>query len=396
MENARTYFQSNVTDRVAGQKQVATKLSVYCIVEERKMKKAVIGSLWVLIVSISMLSILPRQTTAPSALLGSLVLQFDTESDYSDNRYTRAVGVISADSLDANEQIGVVLNSNGIKATFFVQGACFTSTTTSTSGRNFTEIIQQLYSSGFEIGSHTYTHIDLEDDYPNNIDYLETELNETAWAIYRAIGNWPLGFRAPYWRYGHEGWRTGNWTNDGRPLWNNLIQLGHIYDSSKRFNVHPSSEPHNSNPYRLQDGLFELPPAIWDIFGTNVTDFDAWRACIDAAINGETRILAFHPQFLIDSWSSFLNIIEYIKERQDGGFLQTMTAAELAESAGATFSSVLTVHADSTVNLMITNHYGDRIGYNNETGLTINEIVGATYSGPGTEPQVITYLPQYE
>ena len=49
----------------------------------------------------------------------------------------------------------------------------------------------------------------------------------------------------------------------------------------------------------------------------------------------------------------------------------------------------LTVKAHSPVNLMITAPDGLRVGYDPATGSVVNEIAGATYSGPGTEPQEI-------
>ena len=48
------------------------------------------------------------------------------------------------------------------------------------------------------------------------------------------------------------------------------------------------------------------------------------------------------------------------------------------------------VSANSPVNIMVTAPDGLRIGYDPETGIVINEIPSATYSGPGSEPQIIS------
>lgn len=53
-------------------------------------------------------------------------------------------------------------------------------------------------------------------------------------------------------------------------------------------------------------------------------------------------------------------------------------------------SAILSVVAESPVNILVTAPNGFRIGYDSLTDSVVNEIEGATYSGPGTEPQVIT------
>ena len=53
------------------------------------------------------------------------------------------------------------------------------------------------------------------------------------------------------------------------------------------------------------------------------------------------------------------------------------------------FVSQLKVVAHSPVNLLLTDFYGHRVGYDPETESTVNEIPGATYSGPGSDPQEI-------
>jgi len=50
---------------------------------------------------------------------------------------------------------------------------------------------------------------------------------------------------------------------------------------------------------------------------------------------------------------------------------------------------MLLIRAESPVDILITAPNGLRVGYDSTTGSAVNEIEGATYSGHGTEPQVI-------
>ena len=52
--------------------------------------------------------------------------------------------------------------------------------------------------------------------------------------------------------------------------------------------------------------------------------------------------------------------------------------------------SSLKVTANSPVNILVVSPNGRRVGYDWSTHSVVNEIDGATYTGPGTEPQVIT------
>lgn len=49
---------------------------------------------------------------------------------------------------------------------------------------------------------------------------------------------------------------------------------------------------------------------------------------------------------------------------------------------------ILHITAQSPINILVTDPIGRRVGYHPDLGL-LNEIPGATYSGPGTEPQVV-------
>ena len=53
------------------------------------------------------------------------------------------------------------------------------------------------------------------------------------------------------------------------------------------------------------------------------------------------------------------------------------------------WTPILKIIANSPVNILVTAPNGLRIGYDSVTQTIVNEIEGATYSGPGTEPQVV-------
>lgn len=52
--------------------------------------------------------------------------------------------------------------------------------------------------------------------------------------------------------------------------------------------------------------------------------------------------------------------------------------------------SMLQIEAKSPVNILVTNPQGRRVGYDPGTGTVVNEVPGATYSGAGSEPQIVT------
>lgn len=56
------------------------------------------------------------------------------------------------------------------------------------------------------------------------------------------------------------------------------------------------------------------------------------------------------------------------------------------------FDDFLSLILGSPANILVTAPNGLRVGYDSATQTTVNEIAGATYSGPGTEPQAV-YIP---
>ena len=62
---------------------------------------------------------------------------------------------------------------------------------------------------------------------------------------------------------------------------------------------------------------------------------------------------------------------------------------DTADAVITVIAPIFVVAADSPVNILVTAPNGDKIGYDPTTGTTINEIAGATYTGPDSEHQVI-------
>jgi hypothetical protein len=72
--------------------------------------------------------------------------------------------------------------------------------------------------------------------------------------------------------------------------------------------------------------------------------------------------------------------------RYGDGELQALKTIPLPSSVGPT----LNIAGHSPINVIFTTQEGKRVGFNSATNDSINEIEGAIYSGPGTQPQLIT------
>ena len=110
-----------------------------------------------------------------------------------------------------------ILDSNNVKATFFVCGNNGQGDI-STPGSAWSAIVQRMHQSGHQIGSHTYTHPDLSTLSPEEqrADILENER-----ALASILGFFPTYLRPPYTSCGescsstlaelgyHQVWRLG-------------------------------------------------------------------------------------------------------------------------------------------------------------------------------------------
>lgn len=73
----------------------------------------------------------------------------------------------------------------------------------------------------------------------------------------------------------------------------------------------------------------------------------------------------------------------------DPADLQYVNNPTLAYSEVSLVTAILKIFVESPVNILVTAPDGLRVGYDSVTQTVVNEIEGATYSGPGTEPQVV-------
>ncbi|KAI7896766.1 uncharacterized protein EV154DRAFT_584934 [Mucor mucedo] len=91
------------------------------------------------------------------------------------------------------------LHDQGIKATFFINGANSVnvleeSTTTEEGEKTYLEVIKQYYDQGHEIASHTYEHKDLKG---LTVEEVEYQMNTQSDVIFKAIGKRPALMRPP-------------------------------------------------------------------------------------------------------------------------------------------------------------------------------------------------------
>jgi len=79
----------------------------------------------------------------------------------------------------------------------------------------------------------------------------------------------------------------------------------------------------------------------------------------------------------------------YAEDNDNDRFGDRTNSLSAEYSGTLTGVPILQVTAESPVNILVTDPNGLRVGYDPVLG-SLNEIPGATYSGPGTEPQMIT------
>lgn len=96
-------------------------------------------------------------------------------------------------------------------------------------------------------------------------------------------------------------------------------------------------------------------------------------------LNATSAVGAFHPTW--PGYDDSLSPYEYNITR----------ALELMALAGYDVDSLM-VHVESPVTLLVTDPWGHRTGVDPETGLVVNEILGATYFGPETGTQGVLIL----
>ena len=146
---------------------------------------------------------------------------------------------------DSGERIARILDlleAGGHRATFFV---------VSELAERYPELVRRMSDSGFEVGSHSHTHMRLDGD---DREFCKSDIARSKAVLEEITGQSVCGFRAPSW----SARRSDDW------LWDHLLQLGFRYDSSLfPFKTHRYGSMSNSvKPQRLRPGLVEIPPAV--------------------------------------------------------------------------------------------------------------------------------------
>jgi polysaccharide deacetylase family protein (PEP-CTERM system associated) len=179
-----------------------------------------------------------------------------------------------------------LVQERGRTATFFVVAEL---------AERYPALIRRMACAGFEIASHTYSHVRLDrgerrvclDDIARSKKVLED-----------VSGGVVVGFRAPTWTASI----TDAW------LWDHLISLGFLYDSSLfPFRTHMYGS--NGNPVRpfwLRPELCEIPPSVATWGGLRLPYgggfyfrlYPGWltRRLIDRDVRGgHTPVVYLHP-----------------------------------------------------------------------------------------------------
>ena len=128
-------------------------------------------------------------------------------------------------------------------ATFFVVGEL---------AERYPALIRRISDSGFEIGSHTQSHLRLD---TGERAACREDITRSKRVLEEVAGVPVVGFRAPTWTAS----RSDDW------LWDHLIALGFRYDSSLfPFRTHMYGSNDNPvRPFRLRPELVEIPPSVW-------------------------------------------------------------------------------------------------------------------------------------
>jgi len=121
-----------------------------------------------------------------------------------------------------------------VKATFFVVGYF---------AKKFPDLIKKIHDQGHEIGTHTFSHIDLR---KVNQDELIADLEESISTIENITGEKILGFRAPFFSIN----KSNSWVFD-------ILKRYFVYDSS----IFPVKTP-----------LYGLPSAPRRIYHPSLND----------------------------------------------------------------------------------------------------------------------------
>jgi len=214
-----------------------------------------------------------------------ICLSFDIEERF----HSHLTDGSAAREWKAGDRIARILDllaEHGRTATFFIVAEL---------AEQYPALIRRIAEAGFEIGSHTYSHIRL--DRGDRAACIE-DIARSKRVLEDISGRPVVGFRAPTWTASlADAW-----------LWDHLISLGFRYDSSLfPFRTHMYGS--NANPVRpfwLRPELFEIPPSVatWGTLrlpyggGFYFRLYPSWltRRLIDRDLRqGHTPVIYLHP-----------------------------------------------------------------------------------------------------
>ena len=156
-------------------------------------------------------------------------------------------------------------------------------------------LIRRIAEAGFEIGSHSHSHVRLD---TGDRTACLLDITRSKRVLEDLAGVPVVGFRAPTW--------TASLADDW--LWDRLIELGFRYDSSLfPFRTHMYGSNDNPvTPFWLRPELLEIPPSVFTLGPLRVPYgggfyfrlYPLWltRRLIDSdRSGGKTPVIYLHP-----------------------------------------------------------------------------------------------------
>jgi polysaccharide deacetylase family protein (PEP-CTERM system associated) len=222
----------------------------------------------------------------------SNALTIDVEDYFQVSAFAPHIERASWDSLPCRVERNVdrlldVLSENGAHATFFTLGWV---------AERYPRLVRDIIGQGHELASHGYGHLRASEqsqhDFKQDVVRARKILEDTT-------GTEVLGYRAPSFSIG----RTNLWAFDA------LAEAGYRYSSS----VYPVQHDHYGMPeaprfpFRVRDGLLEIPVTTARVFGRNfpaggggyfrLAPYRVSRWAIDRVnrVDGRPAIFYFHP-----------------------------------------------------------------------------------------------------
>ncbi len=170
-----------------------------------------------------------------------ICLTFDVEERF----HSHLTGDDSRRQWQAGDRIARLvdfLEEEGKGATFFIVGEL---------AERYPELIRRIGDAGFEIASHSYSHLRME---AANRRVCEVDVARSKHVLEDISGRAVTGYRSPTW--------TASLSDDW--LWDHLAGLGFEYDSSLfPFKTHLYGSFANPvRPFRLRPRLLEIPPSV--------------------------------------------------------------------------------------------------------------------------------------